>query len=84
MSHFFNCIEEKAIHELDEIQLMITKELEETGAYVEDMAILSHLDYIKEKLKNRILRTADRCREEGCIRKATHFDSKGVSKCKYH
>jgi hypothetical protein len=82
MSHFFNCIEEKIMYELDKIQLMLSEELKETGAPDEDLVILTHLQYVKENLDARINRKWDRCVEEGCIRKSTNSD--GSTKCKYH
>jgi hypothetical protein len=82
MSHFFNCTEEKIMHELDKIQLMLSEELKETGAPDEDLVILTYLQYAKEKLDARINRKWDRCAEEGCIRKLTSID--GSTKCKYH
>jgi hypothetical protein len=72
------------MHELDKIQLMLSEELEETDSPEEDLVILTYFEYIKEKLTERINRTFDRCGEEWCIRKSTHFDSNGVAKCKYH
>jgi hypothetical protein len=84
MSHFFNCTEEKIMHELDKIQLMLSEELKETGAPDEDLVILTYLQYAKEKLDARINRKLDRCGEDECLRKSTHFDSNGLAKCKYH
>jgi hypothetical protein len=84
MSHFFNCIEEKIIDELDKISNMLYTELDETCASSEDFGILKDLGNVKAKLVARINRETDRCSEPECIRKSNRFDRNGESKCRYH
>ena len=84
MSHFFNCIEERIIFELEKIETLLWVELDETSAPSEDMQILQDLNNIKNKLSIRINRETDRCSVQNCLRKATQHNSDREAVCRYH